>query len=566
MSGTKMTSCPSTCPLCDCALKAISLNSLRAHLKRMHGLSARAAWHMLNGNEVPRCTQCDHESMFISFQRGYELLCGKCNKKNSSLRAAETRRKRHHPAWNKGLTEETSESVKKASQGCRDYIKEHGHWCSGKTKENDESVRRRALKMSEIMKECWRSGQHGMIGKNGSNHEGVRLRGRSISNTFLTTERHWSYKLDAKDVVKRLIATRKRKIETGESSPFRLTEEIIRQRLTTLGSTWHIDDYSYSGCHTPVNVRCVTCDDRFTIPFNVLYKGKTCPTCFPPNFSQWHKQLYDYVLDIDPKASFNDRTIIRPKELDIVFGDAKFAIECNGNYWHSDACGATAYDHENKSLMASRAGCSLMHVFEDEWRDDAKRDIIKSMIMVKMHRAGRVLARNLVLRQGTAHDVNSFIGKNHIDGAVRASHSFWLVDDNDDTMIALTLREPHQRRYWGKKTIEIARIATMLNTVVVGGVSRLVSAASSWARENSYSRMITYRDTRLGGTGMAYDRSGFSLSHVSQPRFWWTDGFHRFDRFMVKAIPNVMTQEELAMDLKLHKIWGCSNVVYIKNI
>lgn len=505
---------------------------------------------------------------FIHFNKtGYERICVKCNKKNSQLRGAANRRAKHKPAWNRGLTQETSEAVARSTQGCKNYIAKHGHWRTGQTKENNEAVARAAEKISIAQKQRWANGTHGMIGKNGSNHEGIRKRGLEISRVFLETDKHWSHKADSVDVIKRAIATRRERIISGELSPYRMPASLIQQRLDLISESWIInDDFVYAGAGMLLKVTCKACNHTDALRFNSLYKGKLCPKCFPANFSKWHRDLYDYMLTLDPNATVNDRTAISPLELDVVSSNRKFAIECNGLYWHSDVMDIEPGYHQFKSMKAQKYGISLLHVFEDEWYDDLKREIIKSMIRVKLGLANKYMARKLTLHVGHPTNVAGFMTQNHLDGNTPASKAFWLTNESGDIICALTLRKPHQQAKWGAKTIELARIATVKDCVVAGGMSRLIVAAINWAKQQGYEKVLTYRDIRLGGTGQAYEQSGFKLSHLTSPRFWWTDFVYRIDRFAVRAIPGIATQEDMAMEHRLFKIFGCSNAVYTLNI
>lgn len=177
-----------------------------------------------------------------------------------------------------------------------------------------------------------------------------------------------------------------------------------------------------------------------------------------------------------------------------------------------------------------------------------------------------IFARKLKVRDSHPTHVARFLSENHLDGNTPASKAFWLEDREGNVVCALTLRKPHQQAKWGSKTIELARVASIKDTVVVGGMSRLIEAAKDWARERGYTTMLTYRDMRLGGSGIAYQSSGFKLQHLIKPRFWWTDGQHRIDRFAVRAIPGIASQEEMAMEHRLFKIFGCSNAVYVTEL
>lgn len=559
-SGPPTISTIEACPKCNVKLKKACLNSLRAHLNKVHGLSAEEAYLSLRDHPGP-CIQCNGPVKFMTFQTGFERLCGVCNKKNSQLRGAENRRKKALPAWNKGLTEEMSESVRKAAQGCRNYIQKHGHWNLGKTKENSSFVALSAKLVSKTLTEKWKSEKHWtQHGHTSKTDERIRRRSRSIGDGVRAN--HWSKKSDSEIIKRSIVETRKRLIEAGINSPYRLKHDVIEQYVKNISNQWIVSDFKFAGYNTPVFATCKTCYTTLQTTFSILYRGKLCQTCNPANYSKWQREIYEFVTTIDPESIPNDRKLIAPLELDVLSMKHKLAIECNGLYWHSEAvCDDNMY-HQNKSDRASEAGISLFHVFEDEWRDMEKREIIKSMLRVKLGNVQRLAARKLNVCSGHPSYVAAFLTDNHIDGNVPASKAFWLEDKAKNITCALTLRKPHQQTKWGSNTIELARVATVRDTIVVGGMSRLIKAATLWARAQGYNTMITYRDTRLGGTGNAYKASGFTLSHHTNPRFWWTNGTYRIDRFAVRAIPNVATQEEMSFEHKLFKIFGCSNVVY----
>lgn len=66
----------------------------------------------------------------------------------------------------------------------------------------------------------------------------------------------------------------------------------------------------------------------------------------------------------------NDRTVIKPKEIDIYMPDLKIGIEYNGIYWHSVENGTDKYSHRNKSLACRDKGIRLIHIYEFEDIDE----------------------------------------------------------------------------------------------------------------------------------------------------------------------------------------------------
>lgn len=75
-------------------------------------------------------------------------------------------------------------------------------------------------------------------------------------------------------------------------------------------------------------------------------------------------------LDYTGTIIHNDRTILRPKEIDIYIPDLKIGIEYNGLYWHSIEYGTDKYSHRNKSLACRKLGIRLIHIFEFEDLDE----------------------------------------------------------------------------------------------------------------------------------------------------------------------------------------------------
>lgn len=307
------------------------------------------------------CVQCSGPVKFISIQAGYERLCGRCSKKNSQLRGAANRKAKSLPAWNRGLTEETSESVRAAAQGCRDYIARHGHWRSGQTKENNEAVARAAAAISKTLSEKWQDERHWtQYGNTAETDERIKRRSEGIGSRVKET--HWAKSSEA-DLVKRtIVETRRRLVAEGVNSRWRLDSTTIDERINVIKRNWAVDDFRFAGHQTPLNVTCVYCGAKDLVPFNVLYKGKLCSACYPANFSKWHRELYEFFTSLDHGATANNRKLIAPLELDIASSDCKFAIECNGLYWHSEATGVHPDYHQEKSTRALESGISLLHI------------------------------------------------------------------------------------------------------------------------------------------------------------------------------------------------------------
>lgn len=73
------------------------------------------------------------------------------------------------------------------------------------------------------------------------------------------------------------------------------------------------------------------------------------------------------------------KRVIPPYEIDLYSEEHKLGIEFNGDYWHSTKFKDRNY-HQNKSLLAKENGVFLYHIFEHEWNDLQKRELMLKQI------------------------------------------------------------------------------------------------------------------------------------------------------------------------------------------
>lgn len=91
--------------------------------------------------------------------------------------------------------------------------------------------------------------------------------------------------------------------------------------------------------------------------------------------------MAEYIESLGFDIVRNDRTIIKPQELDVYIPSEQVAFEYNGEYWHSKH--PEGY-HEGKTLVCARAGVTLIHIWEKEWLKDLEeaRALIRKTLNV----------------------------------------------------------------------------------------------------------------------------------------------------------------------------------------
>jgi len=534
------------CPLCD-SFETKRLTNFEAHVIDKHGKTLKDVWDAVNDGPGRCACGCGAETRWNGWWKGYsKVLTGH----NGSIYATCT-------------PEEAAQISKKRSAS----LKGKESWCKGLTAEGDPRVAARGAATSSGRKAAFESGDIVAWNKGSTAASDPRIAAAAEQLKIQYAEgkvtpwakgltRETDERVDA--MANRVSMTlRQENIRRYLDSMKRLGTEEIRERVEASGRLRVVGGLeSYiNDAQKVIQVQCSSCSEVFYGSLRSLQYGK-CFKCSPGG-SVAQESIAVWLESIGCTVKRNDRTKLGGLELDIYVPDSCLGIEYNGLYWHSHTNRSSSY-HANKTAAAVAAGVNLLHVFEDEWRD--KTDIVKSMISSRLKMSTQsVGARRCVVKPLQPGIRRSFFETNHIDGDV-ASKAAWGLFDRDTLVYALSVRSPFHRK---EGVIEVARCAAALGHNVPGGLSRLVREASAWGRQEGYDKLMTYVDTRHGGTGRGYAVAGFVEVDRTPPRFWWTDFEERYNRFKYRAdSANGLTEAEVAEAAGVVKIWGCENVVY----
>lgn len=271
------------------------------------------------------------------------------------------------------------------------------------------------------------------------------------------------------------------------------------------------------------------------------------------------KELQEFVKSIySGEIIFNTRSILDGKELDIFIPDKKVAIEYNGNIWHSEAYKKDKAKtiHLEKTLLCEQKGIRLIHIFSDEW--EFQQDIIKSLIASSLGiYKQKYFARKLQFREIGIVTARKFFNKNHIQGFTPAKNYYGLFDGNNLIQVASF----GTNRFSKEKNIELVRMASLLNTQVLGGFSKLLKNANITTCES-------YVDRRLFNSA-GYIATGWTKIGESGPRYFYTDGKKRENRQVymkqscLKKWPECdssMTEHEMCLQHGLYRIYDCGTI------
>ena len=264
------------------------------------------------------------------------------------------------------------------------------------------------------------------------------------------------------------------------------------------------------------------------------------------NTSRGENEVRDFVESLGVKTIHDRCNIIPHKELDIYCPDNNIAIEYNGLYWHSDICIQSRLYHYNKSKECEEKGIRLIHIYEDEWNDPVKKEILKSLIKISLGKVdSKIYARQCEIRKITNKEAKPFNDKNHIQGHRNAKITYGLYY-KDELVQLMSFSWNSHHNAW-----EIIRGCPGSNNIVVGGVSKLFK---HFIKENNPDRIFSYCDyNKFNGVG--YEAIGMKFVGETKYNKWYV-----FDNKRHERNPN---KYKLYNEIKDCIIYGAGSKKYL---
>lgn len=267
------------------------------------------------------------------------------------------------------------------------------------------------------------------------------------------------------------------------------------------------------------------------------------------------KYGFELALSMDKKQSEIERIIesileknnisfikqfrIENRIADFLIEDKKLIIEADGLYWHSDAVNKNKFYHRDKKILYDKYGYKSLFFRENEI--EKQSTIIESIILNKVNLSKVFYARKCILLEVSKEDAKKFYNENHLMGNGKGI-SFGLFYENTPlAMMQITNK---------KEYCEVSRFCTAYNTSIIGGFSKLLSAAIKHFNPKQF---ITFIDRRYGD-GYYLNKLGFNLvnNYIS---FKWTKN--------EKAIHRMKFPGNTGYDNGWYKIWDCGQAKYV---
>lgn len=281
--------------------------------------------------------------------------------------------------------------------------------------------------------------------------------------------------------------------------------------------------------------------------------------------SQAEEVIANYIRSLGVDVTTSDRTIIKPKELDIVIPSRRLAIEYCGIYWHSDRIRSGDY-HLEKLRATNAAGYQLITIFEDEWLEHT--DAVKNTLAHKLGKStDKIYARHTTVQHISDREaIRQFYDANHVQGWDKGSTMTYSLCHREHPVAMMSFEK------WGESRYYLTRYAT--NVSVTGGAGKLLNR---FIQDHQHAtQIITFADLRWSNGGL-YRTLGFRLDKTLAPGYQYLYQGRRQHKFNFRKNRlrskfgdhiNIEdnTEREIMESLGIPKIWDCGKLRYVLDL
>jgi len=226
-------------------------------------------------------------------------------------------------------------------------------------------------------------------------------------------------------------------------------------------------------------------------------------------------------------------------------------LNVDGLYWHSEKIIKDKYHHFNIRKTFEANGLRILQFREDEI--NYKFPIVCSMINNILGKSKyRIFGRKTEVRRVNQEEAKDFLNENHIMGSIKSVHCGLYYKDE---LVAIMSYKIFKK----DNSLKIDRFCSKINTVVIGGFSKLLLYIKKQTNPDS---ILYWVDLRYGSGNFLLTQF-FSVHHETLG--WkWTDLDVTYNRLKCRANMNGKKMSEAfhANKMGLIKIFDAGQLLY----
>ena len=237
--------------------------------------------------------------------------------------------------------------------------------------------------------------------------------------------------------------------------------------------------------------------------------------------SSFEEEVFQYVYSVIPDLTIkrNIWGVLRDGqvqfELDLYIPERNIAIECNGDYFHSESYNKDCKYHQRKFKLAEDKGIHLIQIFESFWKSNKEK--IKTYLKDILSPTYKIYARTCVLKPIDKKEANAFYGMYHLQGGSQFCHINYALYYNEDLIAVMSFSKSGLHEQKNDNFFELVRYAVKSGVRLIGGASKLLTC---FEKNHNPVYLLSYSDNDFF-TGNMYLKLGFVLEKYTKPRYHW---------------------------------------------
>lgn len=389
-----------------------------------------------------------------------------------------------------------------------------------------------------------------------------------ICNSKLASERHLSFHIKKEHniskkeyIIKYILNGKIPKCKCGCGEFVRIKEK---------GSQPYWNDYisGHNTNSTHIGMKR-SYESRMRMRKSAINRLKNKDSVFYKGISSSELELQNFIKSIySGDIIFGDVEVLSGLELDVYIPELKLAIELNGDRFHSDLFKTKNY-HLKKTEECEQNGIRLVHIWLCDW--NSKREIILSQLKNIIGKTeNKIYARNCEIKKVSLLASKEFLQKNHLQSYSVSKYRYGLYYKNElIQLITFGALRKATGRVKKDGSYELIRLCSKLNTIVIGGSSKLFK---HFIKEHKPKYILSFAK-RDWSVGNMYNKLGMNFKGYTTPGYFYSNGSrkeHRYNfqkhKLVEMGYDSTKTEYQIMSERGYYKIWDAGNLKFEWNL